>query len=93
MSVAGKKAFTISIEERKGGARVTSIDAGNVEPQDMFEGLLGGLAAFYINVWAQPGGTPDPLDDDLTPEEFCQLVVNKLLSRLSGYEVKQSTVQ
>lgn len=98
MAKKEKKSFTITLEERDDGVQMTSISAGNtVEPKEMFDGLLGGLAALYINVWGQPQRVHPPLaenfDDDLSPEEFCQLVVNKVLARLESYSVAQGTVQ
>lgn len=95
---APQKSFTISFDSTPEGKRTTSITAnGEVEPQEMFDGLINGLSALYINVWGQEQRVRPPLaeesDDDLTPEQFCQLVVKKILARLTGWKVEQSTVQ
>lgn len=85
------KSFTISIEKRN-GATTTSISPGEgLLPEDMLEGLLGGLAAVYISAWgADEEGSSD---DHLTPEEFCQLIANKVMARLANYSVKEAIVQ
>lgn len=86
-----RKSFLIAVDRRNDGSTMTTIEPklGSPGPQDMMEGLIGGLAAIYVSAW---GDVEDDVDD-FTPEEFCQLVASKLLARLASYEVEESTLQ
>lgn len=93
-----KKSFSIGIEDSKDGRRLISISPrGPVTPAEMLDGLIGALAATYINVWGSPSNVPGrpqmAPEDQLTPEQYCQMIVNKVMARLTNFKVQQSTIQ
>lgn len=59
-------------------------------PEDMLEGLIGGLTALYVSAW---GSGDVPEDEYLSPEEFSQMIFARMTVKLQDYKIRRATMQ